>query len=360
MATFERRTDKDGNVISIRVKIRRKGLPATSKSFDVAGSRLADINTAQKNAEAWARLVESEMDRGIFQSRSESEQTTLAECLKRYQREVTPHKKGAAQEHGKIDKFLTYSLANFYMASIRGTHLAAFRDERLAEAKPATVVREMAILSHVFNVARKEWGMENLSNPLEVVRKPKMPPGRDRRLSPAELEAILEAAGSDQLSDILLLALETAMRRSEIHKITWDNVFLNEQFLHLPDTKNGDSRDVPLSSKAVAILNSLAPAGTRQGRVFAMQPNSISQAFSRARDSARENYVAACKASGIKPNPLFLIDLHFHDARHEATSRFFEKGLNPMEAASVTGHKSLQMLKRYTHLKPSDLAKKLG
>lgn len=360
MATFERRTDKDGNVISIRVKIRRKGLPSTSKTFDVAGTRQADINAALRNAEVWSRMIESEMDRGIFQPRGEAEQTTLKECLERYQREITPHKRGAVQEKGKIDKLIAHPLANRYMASIRGTQIADFRDERLQEAKPATVVREMAILSHVFNVARKEWGMENLSNPLEVVRKPKLPPGRDRRLSPAEIEALLEANGSDQLRAILLLALETAMRRSEIHSLTWENAFLEERFLHLPETKNGDSRNVPLSSRAVEILSSLAPAEHRQGRIFRMQPNSISLAFSRARNKARASYEQACLEAGTKPSPSFLKDLRFHDGRHEATSRFFEKGLNPMEAASITGHKSLQMLKRYTHLKAADLAKKLG
>jgi integrase len=360
MATFERRTDKDGNVISIRVKIRRKGLPATSKSFDIAGPRQSDINVAQRSAEAWARMVESEMDRGVFQSRSESEQTTLGECLTRYQAEVTPHKKGAAQEHGKINMLLGHSLANRYMASIRGADLAAYRDERLKAAAPATVVREMAILSHVFNVARKEWGMENLSNPIEVVRKPKLPNGRDRRLLPAEIDAIIEASGSAQLSAIMLLALETAMRRSEIYKITWDKVFLEERFLRTLDTKNGDDRDVPLSTKAISILARLESRKTGQRRVFTMQPNSISQAFTRARKTALSNYLSQCQAAGIEHDPTFLTDLRFHDARHEATSRLFEKGLNPIEAASVTGHKTLQMLKRYTHLKPGELAKKLG
>lgn len=358
MATFERRTDKDGNVISIRVKVRRSGFPATSKNFDVNGPRKADINAALREAETWARQIESEMDRGSFVSRTESEQTTLQECLERYLREVTPAKKGAAHETYKIRALLRNKLSQRYMAAIRGTDLASYRDDRLKHVTGATVTRELAILSHVFNMARKEWGMENLSNPIEVVRKPKPRKGRDRRLQEGELDAIIAASESDHLSAIIMLALETAMRRGELVSIQWKNVFLKECHLRLLDTKNGESRDVPLSKKAIALLKSL-PRSVN-GRVFTMRADSITQAFERARDRALQAYLTECDEQNKKPDEGFLAGLRFHDLRHEATSRFFEIGLNPIEAASVTGHKDLRMLKRYTHLKAEDLAKKLG
>jgi integrase len=358
MATFEKRTDRDGNVISIRVKIRRKGLPATSKNFDVHGPRQADVNATMRLAEQWARQIESEMDRGMFVSRTESEQTTLAECLQRYEREITPQKKGADSERYRINTILQHTLSPRTMASIRGADLATYRDDRLQAVKPASVIRELALISHVFNIARREWQMENLSNPVELVRKPKLPKGRDRRLLPGELDALLAATESADIVCIMQLAVETAMRRSEFATLAWEHVNLGKRYLMLRDTKNGDARAVPLSTKAIKLLKAMP--GERVGRVFRMRADSITQAFERARDRARVSAVADAEQKGIRLPKGFLEDLRLHDLRHEATSRLIEKGLNVVEAASVTGHKDLRMLKRYTHLNATDLAKKLG
>jgi integrase len=129
------------------------------------------------------------------------------------------------------------------------------------------------------------------------------------------------------------------MRRSEILSLKWINIFIEDRYLLLPDTKNGDSRAVPLSSKAVNILNSLEKSSDS---LFFIKPDTVTRAFKRA-----------CIRVGLE-------DLRFHDIRHEATSRFFELGLNTMEVSAITGHKTLTMLKRYTHLKARDLALKLG
>lgn len=358
MASFERRRDKDGNVITIRVKIRRRGLPAASKNFDVCGPKPSDLNAAVRHAEKWARMIESEMDRGVFAPRTESESTTLVECLDRYAREITPHKKGAAAELSKIAVLKGHPITKRLMANIRGADVAQYRDDRLKVVGPATVIRELAVISHVFNVARREWGMENLANPVQVVRKPKLPKGRERRLLPGEMDAIMATSESDELRAILLLELETAMRRSELAGLRWQELHLKQRYLHLRDTKNGDSRSVPLSSKAVSLLTNLPRR--LDGRLWKMRPDSITQAFERARTRARSLYEEKCKENEQPPDGEFLMGLRFHDLRHEATSRLFEKGLNPVEAAAVTGHKDLRMLKRYTHLNPTVLARKLG
>ena len=134
-------------------------------------------------------------------------------------------------------------------------------------------------------------------------------------------------------------------------------VDLKRRTVTLPETKNGEKRIVPLSSEAVRILSGL----TRRidGKVWGMADQSITQAFIRAVSRARAAYEKECEENGRKPDPSFLSDLTFHDLRHEATSRFFEKGFNPMEVSAITGHKTLQMLKRYTHLKAEDLAERL-
>jgi integrase len=137
------------------------------------------------------------------------------------------------------------------------------------------------------------------------------------------------------------LAIETGMRRGELLALQWSNVDLERRIAFLPITKNGESRGVPLSTRAVATLRGL-PASSN-GRVFGELTT----------DALKQSFKRAARRAGIS-------GLRFHDLRHEATSRFFEKGLNVMEVASVTGHKTLQMLKRYTHLSVTDLATRLG
>ncbi len=125
----------------------------------------------------------------------------------------------------------------------------------------------------------------------------------------------------------------------------------------LSETKNGENRNVPLSPEAVRILSDLPRR--IDGRVWGITPHTISVAWRRAVVRAWAVYEKGCEEKGGKPDPGYLVDLTFHDLRHEATSRFFEKGLNPMQVAAITGHKTLQMLKRYTHLKAEDLAELL-
>ena len=125
----------------------------------------------------------------------------------------------------------------------------------------------------------------------------------------------------------------------------------------LPETKNGEKRIVPLSTAAIRILERISRR--IDGKVWGVEPHSISQAFRKALSRARKAYEKECEEKGQKSDPSFLVDLTFHDLRHEATSRLFEKGLNPMQVAAITGHKTLQMIKRYTHLKAEDLAELL-
>ena len=130
------------------------------------------------------------------------------------------------------------------------------------------------------------------------------------------------------------------MRRGELLGLRWEHINLDRRTCHLPITKNGNSRDIPLSNCAVETLIKLPH--NLSDIVFPLSPVALRGLWGRA-----------CKRAGIR-------ELRFHDLRHEATSRFFEKGLNVMEVASITGHKDLRMLLRYTHLRAEDLAEKLG
>lgn len=360
-------------------QVRRRGYPAQSKTF-----------TTKAQAEAWANTIESEMSRGVWVSRSEAEATTLYEALKRYEEEVSLSKKGAAQESSVLRICKAVDLAKRPLATIRSADIVKLRDEWLKLCKPATVLRRLAVLSHVFSIARKEWGMESLSNPVELVRKPQPNNARTRRLAaegtPAaaqgkdetvsergsqdgELERVVKASGSTLLPSIIWLAVETAMRRGEIVSLLWTHVDLNRRVVHLPSTKNGAARDVPLSSRAVAVLQALKDSRDAKGdsaegegndadRVFEIRNDAVTRAFERAVARARKNYVDECKTAKLKPDSKLLTDLRFHDLRHEATSRL--ASIFPMhELTKITGHKDPRMLMRYYHPRAEDLAKKL-
>lgn len=321
------------------VRIRRKGFPPQFRTFE-----------RKSDAEQWARDIESEMDRGVFVSRKEAEETTLYEALQRFIEEYIPTLKMAENEKRRAKGIQGRDIANLYMASIRAKHIAAFIKEREDEGrKPNTIRLDLAILSRLFEVAATDWGMESLANPVKRARKPKLGPGRTRRLQPApegvedtksEEERLLDECGK-KFRPVVQFALATAMRRAEIAALQWDNVDIPGKTAYLELTKNMSERTVPLSPEALKVLNSI-PRNI-SGSVFGMSPNAITIAMRRATKDAE------------------IEGLTFHDLRHEATSRLFERGdLDTMEIAEITGHKNLQMLKRYTHLRAERLADKLA
>jgi integrase len=327
MATIEKRGQ------FWRVKVRRAGLPAQTKTFN-----------NRTHAQQWARSVESDLDKGIVVDRRTAQRLSLAEVLERYRREVTPTKRGSTDENLRLKAMAQRPFARIRMSALTSSQLAAYRDERLKVVSGATVNREFSVLSHAIDTARREWDVYLPTNPCTLVRRPPQGRPRDRRLQGDEEKRLLAAcrgARNKWLVHFVALAIETGMRRGELLGLLWDNVDLERRTAFLPVTKNGESRGVPLSSRAVEVLRALPPS--TNGRVFGEL----------TRESLKQSFNRAARRAGIT-------GLRVHDLRHEATSRFFEKGLNVMEVASVTGHKTLQMLKRYTHLSVTDLATRLG
>ena len=293
MATFDKRGD-----LKWRAQIRRKGYPVQRKTFN-----------SRAEAEAWAAVVESEMARGVFVSRKEAENTTLAEALDRYERDVASRQKGAVQYASLTRIWKKTPLALRLISTILGSDLAKYRDERLKSVSPKTVSHELGILSRLFHTAIKDWGMGSLVNPVSQIRKPKLPKGRDRRLLPGELDRIVSASESPVLSNIVRFALETGMRRSELAGMTWDRVDIKKRTVTLPETKNGEKRIVPLSMEAIRILSTLPRR--IDGKVWGMEPDSITQAFIRALSRARTAYEKDCEEKEEKPDTSFLADLTF-------------------------------------------------
>ncbi len=347
MATITRRGDYQW-----RAQVRRKGFPAQTGTFET-----------RKEAEAWAKVIESEMIRGVFVSRAEAERTTLADALGRYRSEVTLRKKSAHREGVRINYWLSHPYASRSLASLRGSDFAKFRDDRRAEGVSDSTIRlDLALISHLFTVARTEWQMEGLSNPVRSIAMPSPSRKRDRRLEAGELDRLMVELSKSRnkfIPSVVLFAIETAMRQSEILSLRVQDIDRQKQIAFLKDTKSNESRNVPLSKTAMRLLDEL-PVHLPGGKLFGVTQDGLIRSFSRALDAARTEYVQECQVANIHPNDQYLLDLRFHDLRHEATSRLFEKGLQMMEVAAITGHKTTVMLSRYTHLRAEDLVAKLG
>jgi len=352
MATIRKRGD------SWQSRIQIKGVAEVAKTF-----------SNRQDAEAWAKVTEAEIIRGVFIKRSDAERTTLGEALDKYAKEVTPNKRGAYQELHRINAWNRDKLAKKSLASLRGVDFATWRDNRLKVVSTATVRLELAVISNLFNVARKEWGMDGLNNPIEGIRLPSVSNARSRVFYDGEevlLLAALDASDRDSqgrfgkscrngyLKPMVLLALETAMRRGELLGMRWEDVRLKDRVVFLPTTKNGQSRSVPLSTKAVEVLNGLPRK--LYGAVFdGVTDNAVKLAYIRAVKRARGAYI---EAGG--DDPRMLVDLHFHDLRHIAVTRLAERLPNIVELAAVSGHTDVRMLKRYYHPKAEELALKIG
>lgn len=347
--------------------VKHKGYTTIAKTFE-----------SRRAAEQWERNTATAMDLGTYREGPDVAPTTFAKAIKRYRMEVTPTKKGAAQEDRRLNVLLKWPLSKRDLAQVTSADVAKYRDRRLhgapwigaslgrAAQRPAsgqTVRTELALISSIYKEARREWGYTNLTNPVDGVTRPAPSRARDRRLQAGEWE-YLRAALADYAGGWLLplveLAIETAARRGELCDLRPDDVDLGAHTAVLRDTKNGSDREVALSSKACKLLRGLCRRVRPGHALVDCTPHAVSNGFKTALRRARAAYERDCVDAGEKPEPAFLEGLRWHDLRHEATSRLFEKGLDSMEVASITGHRTLAMLKRYTHLKASKLAKKLG
>ena len=324
MATFSTRKNK------WQARVRRFGQPTITKTFHI-----------KQDAEKWARSIEIEIDRGTYINTDYAQKTLFKEILQKYLDDVAPNMRSADNQIIRVRKLMKHPIADVNMAQLSPKHMADYRDERLKVIKPNTVIRELAVLSSIINHARREWSL-NIVNPVTMIKKPSSPQGRDRILNDGELGRLLIQLEkiSPWYKPLVEFALETAMRRGELMSLLWVNVNFEKSVAFLPLTKNGDSRYVPLSSKAIKILK-LLPRDI-EGRVFPLNKSSVSVFFLRAARRAK------------------IEDIHFHDLRHMALTNLSVKFTNILELASISGHRELKMLQRYVHIKAEDLVQKLG
>lgn len=306
----------------------------------VGGKRESATFDTKAAAAAWALERESQL------SGKRLPDKTMGDAYARYAVDVSPGKGGVRFELVRLASLQREALARVPLVALTPTHIADWRDTRLKQVSPGTVLREMNLIRSVIEVARRDWGWIR-DNPMRDVRKPQAPRSRKRRVSQDEIDRIALACGlGDGLTArtamnrtglAFLFAIETACRAGEIIGATWADIHVPERYLHLPKTKNGEQRDVPLSRHA---LNILATLPTDAATAFALPPGTRDALFRRARAAAG------------------LHDLHFHDSRAEAIWRLSKK-LDVLELARVIGHRDPRSLMLYYNVSASDLATRL-
>ena len=314
---------------SYQVQIRLNGHPTLTKTFSTL-----------ENAKTWARKTEAETEANGIIPRLEKG-LTIGVLLKRYLETITPRKRGKAQEARRIMRLMRDPISRQLVSSATPSVFAAFRERRLNDGLRACSY-DLVILSHMFKVAKYEWGLPIQENPLHFVKKPPALQARERRISAEEWQALERAAEkclNKLIWPLVVFAVETAMRRGEILSLRWQDVNLETQTATLRETKNGSPRTIPLSKRAVAILRTCP---IMEGQPFPLTEYSTHQAWTRL-----------VRRAGVS-------NLRFHDLRHEGISALVEKGLSIPEVALISGHKDIRQLFRYTHLRPEDLAKKIG
>lgn len=306
-----------------------------------AGVRDSKVLPTRQEAAQWALQREAELTGKKLPDK------TLKDAMRLYAAEEAPKHRGEKWEVVRLRSLERDPLARRKLAGISDSDMADWRDARLKQVKPGTVAREMNLLRSVLEFVRLPPHRWIRANPMTDVKWPKTPPGRARRVAPAEVEAIVEAfrvepLGADTATQrvglAFLFALETAMRSSEMCGIRREDVFLRSRYVVLPRTKNGDVREVPLSTRAVAILEVLL-ARDGDGPVFGLDPDD--------RD-----------ALWRKTRPAALRSLHFHDSRGEAIWRLSKK-LDVLQLARMIGHRNPASLMHYYRESAAEMATRL-
>ena len=343
MASIEKRTSSNGKT-SWRVKVRLKGLPTESASFE-----------RKTDAQKWAASIESAIRENRHFKTTEAKRHTLNELIDRYIRDVLPTKPKSMGKQKAMLEWWKGEIGNYALSDVSPALIAESRDKLAAgktkrgtQRNPATVVRYLAALSVCFTHAVKEWGWID-DSPMRKVTKPKESRGRVRFLSDDERARLLKGckeSSNAYLYPAVVLALSTGMRSGEIMGLTWDVVDLNRGRAILHETKNGERRAVAITGHALEVVKEMSKVRRIDSNLlFPSKENPPQKPI-----DLRAPWLAALKKADIQ-------DFKFHDLRHSAASYLAMNGASLAEIAEVLGHKTLQMVKRYAHLSEGHTAR---
>jgi integrase len=341
MANIEKRTAQDGKV-TYRVKVRLKGYPTQSATFD-----------RKTDAQKWVQQTEAAIREGRHFKTTESKRHTLSDAIERYINDVIPTKpKNTVNQVGQL-KWWKENLGDYSLADVTPALIAQYRDklaktpsQRGETRSNATVNRYLAVLSHLFTMAIKEWGWIE-DNPLRKVTKPKESRGRVRFLSDDERARLLVECKKSEgpyLYIAVVLALSTGGRRMEILGLSWNDVDFNRGIITLHETKNGDRRVLPLAGHAFELMKEHNKVRHVTSSLVFPGKNINNPV------DLRTPFETVLKRAEIT-------DFRWHDLRHSCASYLAMNGASLAEIAEILGHKTLQMVKRYAHLSEAHTSK---
>ena len=294
------------------------------------------------HASMWAKEIEYQLDRDQYEDFSDSARISLGELITRYRDEITPHKKGRDTEKYKLNFILRHKIAKVKLLSLKAKHIIDFKKDISEGRAPSTINKYIHYIYTVWEVAKLNWDIAlPYRNPCELVKKEKVKDKIDRILSIEEYQDLLQActkSNLDFLSEIVEFAYITAMRFGEITKLKTSNINFEKSTALLIDTKNGETRLVPLTSRALEICQK-----------FRFRE----KLFDINRDKFRHYFEQACFRAKVK-------NFRFHDLRACAITNLFLNGWSIAEVSVVSGHKTWSELKRYTRIQPDTLVSKIN
>ena len=317
--------------LTFRVRITRQGKSTLSGTF-----------YSRNEALQWAKDIEAKLYLGIYEEITPkiAKNISFREAAQHYLKTHSIHKKIVRCETSRL-KILIERWGDIPVEQINKAAILELRDDLLSLGRSGeTINHYFNTLSKLFQMLVGDWDLV-IANPIKGIKR--MPPsqGRSKRVT-SDIEKILlnscDAISLSLLCSIIKFAIQTGMRRGEIMGLTWDDIDLPNRKAYLHQTKNGEPRQVPLTRQAMAVLEALS---SDEERVFPMSMTCLRSQFERIKEHAKPKW------DGIGSNPFE--DLRFHDLRHEALSRLSDAGLNVIELSHISGHKTLGMLKRYTH-----------
>ena len=342
MATISRR--KWSKKISYVAQVRRKGFKTLVKSF-----------RTRTEAKKWGRAIERELDLGNYNDFSEAQRLTLADLFTRYLREDKHKKIKSWRMHEfRIGILLKDTISDTNLLRLSSKHLSEFKDRKRSEIGPSTYNKYLSLISVVIDTAMKDWGIYLPNNPARSGVREKEPRPRDRTLTAEEYQRLLQVCDTLKqerfrrgdtaihlyLKSMIIFSVETAIRQGELLATRYDQFNFDKRTLYIPETKNGEPRTIPLSTKAIKVIQSVPRR--LDGKVFPLTCDSLKAWFKVARNEAK------------------LKDFRWHDLRRYACSLLFEKGLSVPELQLVSGHKDPRvLLNTYTKLSAENIAKKL-
>ena len=317
-----------------------------------SGKWTAEVRTHKKyisktflkkaNASNWAKEIEYQLDREQYEDFSESVRITLGELITRYRDEITPTKKGAKEEKYKLNFILRNKIVKCRVLSLKTKQILEFKNDIKETRAASTVNKYIHYIYTIWETARVQWDIALPSrNPVSLVKKEKVTDKIDRILTSEEYQDLLSACSKSNLAflpEIVEFAYITAMRFGEITKLRTKDINFEKSTAILLDTKNGESRLVPLTDRALEICNK-----------FRFRE----KLFDINRDKFRHYFEQACHRAKVKK-------FRFHDLRACAITNLFLNGWSIAEVSVVSGHKTWSELKRYTRIKASDLIKKIN